>query len=391
MLSIVRRDDVLRLAQIRQTLYFPDKRLIQFDCGKLQKLAELLRELKSKGSRALIFTQMSRVLDILETFLNIHGHTYFRLDGTTKIEQRQVLMERFNNDPRIFLFILSTRSGGVGINLTGADSVIFYDSDWNPAMDAQAQDRCHRIGQTRDVHIYRLISERTIEENILKKAQQKKLLDAMVIRDGQFTTDFFTQVDLRNLFGENVQSGPQSEFHITQKEFEFATRSVEDKEDIVALDRIEKELNLDLEEFDESVPPSTSNSNNPIPSESVVDSDAPPMEEEKDEVVSILPPSQDRLDTESPLPPQSSSNPSQTASLENLESQLNPIQRYALRYLQKQEDDGFQNEKTALQDEFFEREQLFEQIRTTQPEEEEKIHSEEESLFYEVGSTQNSS
>ena len=258
-------------------------------------------------------------------------------------------------------------------------------------MDAQAQDRCHRIGQTRDVHIYRLISERTIEENILKKAQQKKLLDAMVIRDGQFTTDFFTQVDLRNLFGENVQSGPQSEFHITQKEFEFATRSVEDKEDIVALDRIEKELNLDLEEFDESVPPSTSNSNNPIPSESVVDSDAPPMEEEKDEVVSILPPSQDRLDTESPLPPQSSSNPSQTASLENLESQLNPIQRYALRYLQKQEDDGFQNEKTALQDEFFEREQLFEQIRTTQPEEEEKIHSEEESLFYEVGSTQNSS
>lgn len=79
----------------------------------------------------------------------------------------------FNNDPRIFCFILSTRSGGLGINLTGADTVVFYDSDWNPTMDAQAQDRCHRIGQTRDVHIYRLVCERTVEENILKKAQQK--------------------------------------------------------------------------------------------------------------------------------------------------------------------------------------------------------------------------
>jgi Helicase conserved C-terminal domain len=72
-----------------------------------------------------------------------------------QVEQRQALMERFNADSRIFCFILSTRSGGIGVNLTGADTVIFYDSDWNPTMDAQAQDRCHRIGQTRDVHIYR--------------------------------------------------------------------------------------------------------------------------------------------------------------------------------------------------------------------------------------------
>ena len=78
-----------------------------------------------------------------------------RLDGSTKVEQRQALMERFNGNKKYFVFILSTRSGGVGVNLTGADTVIFYDSDWNPTMDAQAQDRCHRIGQTRDVHIYR--------------------------------------------------------------------------------------------------------------------------------------------------------------------------------------------------------------------------------------------
>jgi hypothetical protein len=106
----------------------------------------------------------------------------------------QVLMERFNNDRKIFCFILSTRSGGVGVNLTGADTVIFYDSDWNPTMDAQAQDRCHRIGQTRDVHIYRLISEKTIEENILKKAHQKRLLGEIAIEGGNFTTTVLREV-----------------------------------------------------------------------------------------------------------------------------------------------------------------------------------------------------
>lgn len=136
----------------------------------------------------LIFTQMTKMLDILETFLNLHGYTYCRLDGSTSAEQRQLLMQRFNSDKKIFAFILSTRSGGFGINLTGADTVIFYDSDWNPAMDQQAQDRCHRIGQTRQVHIYRLISERTIEESILEKATQKRELDNMAIQLGNFNT-----------------------------------------------------------------------------------------------------------------------------------------------------------------------------------------------------------
>ena len=139
---------------------------------------------------------MTKMLDVLESFLNYHGYIYLRLDGTTRVEQRQVLMERFNADTRIFCFILSTRSGGLGVNLTGADTVIFYDSDWNPTMDAQAQDRCHRIGQTRDVHIYRLISERTIEENILKKANQKRMLGDIAIEGGNFTTAFFKEVGL---------------------------------------------------------------------------------------------------------------------------------------------------------------------------------------------------
>ncbi|ESO02849.1 hypothetical protein HELRODRAFT_174282 [Helobdella robusta] len=151
-------------------------------------------------------------------------------------------MERFNMDSKIFCFILSTRSGGIGVNLTGADTVIFYDSDWNPTMDAQAQDRCHRIGQTRDVHIYssstkckyhisgqivfsesittslsstafefilfssRLVCERTIEENILKKANEKRLLGNVAIEGGNFTTAFFRQIytDLPTLSKLNV-------------------------------------------------------------------------------------------------------------------------------------------------------------------------------------------
>jgi len=121
-----------REAQARLSSFFPDKKLVQFDAGKLQTLAELLHERKRGGHKVLIFTQMSKMLDILEAFLNLNGHTYLRLDGGTNVDRRQRLMDRFNSDPKVFCFILSTRSGGVGVNLTGADTVVFYDSDWNP-------------------------------------------------------------------------------------------------------------------------------------------------------------------------------------------------------------------------------------------------------------------
>ncbi|PVI06810.1 hypothetical protein DM02DRAFT_609598 [Periconia macrospinosa] len=190
--------------RIRQSIAFPDKRLLQYDCGKLQRLASLLRDLQAGGHRALIFTQMTKVLDILEQFLNIHGHRYLRLDGATKVEQRQILTDRFNNDPKILCFILSSRSGGLGINLTGADTVIFYDLDWNPAMDKQCQDRSHRIGQTRDVHIYKFVSEYTIEANILRKSNQKRLLDDVIIQKGDFTTDTFNRVTWRDALDDGA-------------------------------------------------------------------------------------------------------------------------------------------------------------------------------------------
>ncbi|XP_064150901.1 helicase SRCAP isoform X2 [Loxodonta africana] len=243
---------------------FPDLRLIQYDCGKLQTLAVLLRQLKAEGHRVLIFTQMTRMLDVLEQFLTYHGHLYLRLDGSTRVEQRQALMERFNADKRIFCFILSTRSGGVGVNLTGADTVVFYDSDWNPTMDAQAQDRCHRIGQTRDVHIYRLISERTVEENILKKANQKRMLGDMAIEGGNFTTAYFKQQTIRELFdmpleepsNSSIPSAPEEEEEaVANKQthiLEQALCRAEDEEDIRAATQAKAEQVAELAEFNEN-------------------------------------------------------------------------------------------------------------------------------------------
>merc|ERR1712238_560700 len=180
-------------------------------------------------------------------------------------------------DTKIFCFILSTRSGGTGINLTGADTVIFYDSDWNPAMDAQAQDRAHRIGQTRDVHIYRLITEHSIEENILAKAQKKKNLDILVMDQGQFDAsapprqedipsgsddikDVYTKKGLQAILGvsENDPVTNSSEEENTppdmmsKEQMEIAMASLEDEDDVKALRGAQKEATDDLKEFDEN-------------------------------------------------------------------------------------------------------------------------------------------
>lgn len=268
------KTSLIHIPRIRTQLFFPDRRLVQFDCGKLQELAILLARLKSGNHRALIFTQMSKMLDILESFLNIHGYTYVRLDGATKPEARQVLMQRFNTDERIFCFILSTRSGGVGMNLTGADTVIFYDSDWNPAMDAQAQDRCHRIGQTREVHIYRLVSEHTIEENILRKSDQKRHLDWLAIQSGGFTTDLLRKLDPGSLLtGVDEKPGPVPSLERegmdlmeNKEEIRAAMRAVEDEGDVEAAVALEKETAAEWDEFTKE-PPSISGAEGDLPPE----------------------------------------------------------------------------------------------------------------------------
>ncbi|CAI9096837.1 OLC1v1033065C1 [Oldenlandia corymbosa var. corymbosa] len=152
--------------------------------GKCQVLNELLPALKHEGHRVLIFSQWTSMLDILEWALDVIGVTYSRLDGSTQVSDRQTIVDNFNKDSSIFACLLSTRAGGQGLNLTGADTVIIHDMDFNPQIDRQAEDRCHRIGQTKPVTIYRLVTKDTVDENVFEIAKRKLTLDAAVLQSG---------------------------------------------------------------------------------------------------------------------------------------------------------------------------------------------------------------
>lgn len=157
-----------------------------YDSGKMDLLYNLMIRLRKEKRKVLIFTQMTKMLNFLERFLAAKGFSYVRLDGSVPAEKRQIIVQTFNKSPKIMVFISSTRVGGIGINLTAADTVIFYDNDWNPAIDKQAQDRCHRIGQCRDVTVYRMVTRHTIEENILMTSDLKAKMDDLVLNKGQF-------------------------------------------------------------------------------------------------------------------------------------------------------------------------------------------------------------
>jgi SWI/SNF-related matrix-associated actin-dependent regulator of chromatin subfamily A member 5 len=154
--------------------------------GKMQLLHKLLPKLQAQGSRVLIFSQMTRVLDILEDYLRLLQIEYCRIDGNTDGERRDAQVDDFNSPGSTkFVFLLSTRAGGLGINLATADIVILFDSDWNPQVDLQAMDRAHRIGQQKPVHVFRFVTEGTVEEKIIERADRKLFLDAAVIQQGR--------------------------------------------------------------------------------------------------------------------------------------------------------------------------------------------------------------
>uniref|UniRef100_A0A8C3UHH2 DNA helicase n=1 Tax=Catharus ustulatus TaxID=91951 RepID=A0A8C3UHH2_CATUS len=151
--------------------------------GKLILLDKLLTRLRERGNRVLIFSQMVRMLDILAEYLTIKHYPFQRLDGSIKGEIRKQALDHFNADgSEDFCFLLSTRAGGLGINLASADTVVIFDSDWNPQNDLQAQARAHRIGQKKQVNIYRLVTKGTVEEEIIERAKKKMVLDHLVIQ-----------------------------------------------------------------------------------------------------------------------------------------------------------------------------------------------------------------
>lgn len=213
------------------------------NCGKLALLDRLLPRLKQNGHRVLLFSQMTRVLDILEDFCTMRHHSFCRIDGSTSGELRDQQIADFNKEgSEIFMFLLSTRAGGLGINLATADTVVLYDSDWNGQCDLQAMDRAHRIGQRKPVNVYRLITENSVEERILRRAMSKLRLDTLVIQQGRLS------VQKKNLDKDDLLDMIR---YGADKFFKSNTNNYADEDIDVILARGEektKEMNEEIEE-----------------------------------------------------------------------------------------------------------------------------------------------
>ncbi|KAI3704552.1 hypothetical protein L1987_74776 [Smallanthus sonchifolius] len=174
-------------AAFEGSCFYPPVEQIVGQCGKFKLLERLLQKLFARKHKVLIFSQWTKILDIMHYYFSEKGMEVCRIDGSVNLEDRRQQIQDFNNiDSQYRIFLLSTRAGGLGINLTAADTCILYDSDWNPQMDLQAMDRCHRIGQTKPVHVYRLATALSVEGRILKRAFSKLRLEHVVIGKGQF-------------------------------------------------------------------------------------------------------------------------------------------------------------------------------------------------------------
>ncbi|TRY50210.1 Bromodomain/HAS/DEXDc/SNF2 domain containing protein [Cryptosporidium tyzzeri] len=181
--------------------------------GKMVLLHKLLPKLFSQGSRVLLFSQMTRLLDIIDDYLRWCGYPYCRIDGSTPGIERQERIDIFNKEgSEKLIFLLSTRAGGIGINLATADVVILFDSDFNPQMDLQAMDRAHRIGQKKPVTVYRFVTEKTVEERIVERAAKKLKLDSLIIQQGLISNASNSAPDNIELH-EMIQFGAQEVYH----------------------------------------------------------------------------------------------------------------------------------------------------------------------------------
>ncbi|KAH7649832.1 brahma like with a HSA domain [Cryptosporidium bovis] len=186
-------------------LQYPSDESIVRVCGKFVMLDSILPKLRAAGHRVLIFSQMTKLLTLLEIFLSLRNMKFLRLDGTTLSEDRQESLKLFNaDDSPYFVFLLSTKAGGFGINLQSADTVILFDSDWNPQNDEQAQSRAHRIGQKREVLTLRFVTPDTVEERIMTTAGIKLDKDALIIKSGMYY-DMYDGDDLEQKRKEKIQ------------------------------------------------------------------------------------------------------------------------------------------------------------------------------------------
>lgn len=239
--------DLLESAFSGSYFYPPVEQIVE-QCGKFRLLDRLLARLFARNHKVLVFSQWTKILDIMEYYFSEKGYEVCRIDGSVRLDERKRQIRDFNDvNSNYRIFLLSTRAGGLGINLTAADTCILYDSDWNPQMDLQAMDRCHRIGQTKPVHVYRLATAQSVEGRILKRAFSKLKLEHVVIGKGQFhqertksnCTDVLEEEDLLALLqDEETAEDKMIQTDIGEEDLE----RVLDRADLIAgcLDDVEK-------------------------------------------------------------------------------------------------------------------------------------------------------
>ncbi|XP_052459945.1 E1A-binding protein p400 isoform X6 [Carassius gibelio] len=189
---------------------FPDVHMLEMDSGKLEALSILLQKLSAENRRVMIFTQMTSMLDILETFLDHRHLTYVRLDESLSLEERQEQVKRFNRNRQIFCTILTNRCCSAMGHVFDADTMVFYDTDLNPSMDMRTQEWCDKIGRSKDIHIYRLESGNSIEEKLLKNGT-KDLIREVAAQGMDYTVAFLTQRTIQDLFEVEAGSGEKVE------------------------------------------------------------------------------------------------------------------------------------------------------------------------------------
>ena len=216
--------------------------------GKMRLIDRLLAKLHEGGSQVLIFSQMTTMLDILEDYCHLRNYTFCRLDGTTDIYEREKMMSKFTKpNSKYFIFLLSTRAGGLGINLASADTVIIFDSDWNPQMDLQAMDRAHRIGQTKQVNVYRLVTKDSLEERMIERQCLRLKLDSLVIQTGRLaprhkSLDKEELQEMLHYGADQIFNATNDDSDITEEKLAEILQRGEQK-----ISRISHELELQLE------------------------------------------------------------------------------------------------------------------------------------------------
>uniref|UniRef100_A0A8C3A0S0 E1A binding protein p400 n=1 Tax=Cyclopterus lumpus TaxID=8103 RepID=A0A8C3A0S0_CYCLU len=286
----------------RPLLRFSDLQLMQMDSGKLEALAILLQKLRSDNRRVLIFTQMVKMLDILEAFLDYRQLTYVRVDESFSPDERQENMKKFNRNRKVFCSILTNRCCSAVGTLFDADTIIFYDTDLNPSMDARTQEWCDKIGRSKDIHIYRLESGNSIEEKLLKNGT-KDLIREVAAQGTDYTLAFLTQRTIQDLFEVEAGSGEKVEEFVVLHQEPSASEAISPR---VARPYIQALHSINL--------------------------DALPEEEEQqqDEELAGKDSTEDNQESEN----QAKEEPAQKDELNAVMEQLTPIERYALHYLE---------------------------------------------------------